>query len=548
MLEMKHIDGVLLKKMYLVAANSLEKNKEMVDALNVFPVPDGDTGTNMSLTIQSAIRKIKDMESTDVDEIASSVAKGSLMGARGNSGVILSQLFRGFANGLKGHEEIDTKVIADAFKAGSDTAYKAVMKPTEGTILTVARECAEKALEISKIESDIVTFLKEVIKHGEVTLDRTPEMLDVLKQAGVVDAGGQGFIFILKGALKALTSDDEFLYEDVKSTESKAYLEQNIEEGDIEFGYCTEFIINNTTADAEDFKTEVSALGDSLFAVGGEDIIKVHIHTNNPGTVLQKALKFGELIDIKIDNMRYEHRSKMQYTEEADEQSTVSQIQEETRKYSFIAVGMGKGIADVFSDLKVDYVIAGGQTMNPSTEDILNAIENVKGENIIILPNNSNIIMAATQAKEISDRNVEVIPTKTIPQGVAALVAFDNEYDIKKNSDNMKEAILLVKTGQVTFSVRDTVINDVEIKKDNIIGINDGNIVSVGEEVEEVSIDLIKKLVDEDSYLITIFYGEDVTEEEAQKLADVIEAEAEDCDVEIVYGGQPLYYYIFSIE
>jgi hypothetical protein len=544
MLKIEYIDSSLLRKMFYSAAKSLERNKKTVDALNVFPVPDGDTGTNMSLTMQSAIKQIKNLKSDDIGEIATAASNGSLMGARGNSGVILSQLLRGFAKGLKGKEKLDTVIIANAFKMGSDTAYKAVMKPIEGTILTVARECAEKAVELSKKEKDIKIFLEKVIQHGEVTLNKTPEMLDVLKQAGVVDAGGKGLIFILKGALEGLLCSNETVNEEESDIiDNKAA--KSIDEEDIKFGYCTEFIINNTKAEANKLREDLSSYGDSILCVGGDNIIKVHIHTNNPGEVLNKALALGELIDIKIDNMRYQHRSKV--LDDKQEEVT-TEIHEETKKYSFIAVGMGDGIKNVFKELNVDYVIAGGQTMNPSTEDILNAINKVKGENIIILPNNSNIILAATQAKELSDRKIEVVPAKTIPQGIAALMAFDEELDITENVNNMKEAINRVKTGQVTFAVRDTVINDIEIKKNNIIGIHNGEIVSVGEDVKEVSVKLIKEIVDEDNFLITIFYGEDITEEEANELAASIEEVAEDCDIEVVYGGQPLYYYIFSVE
>lgn len=544
MLKIEYIDSSLLRKMFYSAAKSLERNKKTVDALNVFPVPDGDTGTNMSLTMQSAMKQIKNLKSDDIGEIASAASNGSLMGARGNSGVILSQLLRGFAKGLKGKEKLDTVIIANAFKMGSDTAYKAVMKPIEGTILTVARECAEKAIELSKQEKDIKIFLEKVIQHGEVTLNKTPEMLDVLKQAGVVDAGGKGLIFILKGALEGLLCSNETVFEE-ESDIIDNKVSKSIDEEDIKFGYCTEFIINNTKAEANKLREDLSSYGDSILCVGGDNIIKVHIHTNNPGEVLNKALALGELIDIKIDNMRYQHRSKI--LDDKQEEVT-TEIHEETKKYSFIAVGMGDGIKNVFKELNVDYVIAGGQTMNPSTEDILNAINKVKGENIIILPNNSNIILAATQAKELSDRNIEVVPTKTIPQGIAALMAFDEELDITENVNNMKEAINGVKTGQVTFAVRDTVINDIEIKKDNIIGIHNGEIVAVGEDVKEVSVNLIKEIVDEDNFLITIFYGEDITEEEANELAASLEEVAEDCDIEVVYGGQPLYYYIFSVE
>jgi len=539
----EYIDGVLLKKMFIGAANSLERNKELVNALNVFPVPDGDTGTNMSLTMQSAVKQIRNLESNDIDRVATAVSNGSLMGARGNSGVILSQLFRGFAKGLKGIERLDTKTMALAFKLGSDTAYKAVMKPIEGTILTVARECAEKAIELSKTENDIVAFLEGVIHHGDITLQKTPDMLAVLKQAGVVDAGGKGLLTIYVGVLEAITGKEEILLETTKPQETITHLDSDIYNGEIAFGYCTEFIINNTSAKVEKFRDEISEFGDSLLVVGGENIIKVHVHTNNPGGVLERALALGELIDIKIDNMRYQHRSNLV-------ENVVKDIHKDKveKKYSLITVAMGEGISNVFKDLGVDYVIAGGQTMNPSTEDILKAIDEVHGEDIIVLPNNSNIILAATQAKELSDRSVQVLSTKTIPQGIAALLAFDEEIDVNGNIENMEEAIKAIKTGQITFAVRDTIINDIEIKKGNIIGISEGDIKSVGSTVQEVALDLVKNIITDENELITVFYGEEVKEEDANELASLIENELKDCDVEVIYGGQPLYYYIFSVE
>lgn len=544
-MKIEYLDGKLLKKLFFGAANCLEKNKEAINALNVFPVPDGDTGTNMSLTMQSAIKQIRLQNSDDIDQIANAASNGSLMGARGNSGVILSQLFRGFAKGLKGLERITTEDIATAFKLGADTAYKAVMKPIEGTILTVARECAEKAMSISKDEKDIVEFLKTVIKHGDITLNKTPDMLPVLKQAGVVDAGGKGLIYILLGALEVLTGKEEVFYEEIKSTgeENVAYNEAT---EDITFGYCTEFIINNSSVESSYFRDEISDFGDSMLVVGGDNIVKVHIHTNSPGEVLNKAMKYGELIDIKIDNMRYQHRNTI-----TDSKSTTVVEEAESvekKKYSFITISMGEGLTNVFKDLNVDHIIAGGQTMNPSTEDILNAIEKVNGENIIILPNNSNIILAATQAKELSSKNVEVLPTKSIPQGIAALIAFDEDLCLQDNIENMKNSILSVKTGQVTFSVRDTVMDGKEINKDDIMGIFDGKIAVIGNNVQEVAFNLVEDMLSDEDGLVTIFYGADLTEEKANILASKIEEKHEELDVEVVYGGQPLYYYLISIE
>ncbi|RKD34757.1 dihydroxyacetone kinase [Thermohalobacter berrensis] len=531
--------------MIIGGANYLEKNKTVVDDLNVFPVPDGDTGTNMALTMQSAARQVKKSNANNIEDIAKAASKGSLMGARGNSGVILSQLFRGLAQGLTGIEKANTKDIARAFKMASDTAYKAVMKPIEGTILTVARECAEKAEELAKEENDIKIFLEEVIKHGDETLKKTPEMLDALKQAGVVDAGGKGLLYILIGALKAVTFDDDEFFDELDEylkadEETKEYTE----EADIKFGYCTEFIINSKNGDIEKLKDELTKFGDSMLVIGDEEHIKVHIHTNNPGEVLEKGLKIGELTNIKIDNMRYQHKSKV-----VDEKHVQQNQEDEMKKYSIITVAMGEGIKNVFKDLRVDYVISGGQTMNPSTEDILKAVENVKGENIIILPNNSNIILAAKQAKELSNRNIEVVPTKTIPQGVTALLSFDEDLDLDENIENMEEAIKEVKTGEVTFAVRDTTINGKEIKKDDVIGISEGEIKSIGNDIREVSMDLLRNIIDEDENdLITIFYGEDISKEKAEELGELLEEEMEECDIEVVYGGQPLYYYIFSVE
>lgn len=545
-MKIEYLDGALLKRAFIGSTNYLEKNKEEVNALNVFPVPDGDTGTNMSLTMQSAMKQVLNIEDSNVSKVAVAASNGSLMGARGNSGVILSQLFRGFSDGLKGFDKVDTKIIALAFKQAADTAYKAVMKPTEGTILTVAKECAKKAIELSKQEYDIVTFLKEVIEYGEIVLDKTPDMLPVLKEAGVVDAGGKGLLVILNGAFKAITTDGELIFESPTIGKSKVIsMDKTIDTSNIKFGYCTEFIVNNTNENVEKFRNELSKYGDSLMVVGGDNFIKVHVHTNNPGIVLEKAIGIGELNDIKIDNMRFQHRSLVLSDDKDNNKNKTNKID---KKYSFITVAIGEGIENVFKDLNVDFVIPGGQTMNPSTEDILNAVEQVSGENIIILPNNGNIVLAAEQAKELSERKIYVFPTKTIPQGIAALLAFDQDSSIEENLENMKNAIENVKTGQVTFAVRDTEFNGKKIKKDNIIGICKGEIKSIGRDIQEVSLDLLKNMVGDDSGLITIFYGNNIDEESANKLADLAQNEFEDCDIEVVYGGQPLYYYIFSIE
>ncbi|WP_352404313.1 DAK2 domain-containing protein [Sporanaerobacter acetigenes] len=550
-MKIQFVDGILLKKAFIGAANFLEQSKEEVNALNVFPVPDGDTGTNMSLTFQSAMKEILNLNEYSVEKVAMAASNGSLMGARGNSGVILSQLFRGLANGLKGKEKADAKELAKAFKLASDTAYKAVMKPTEGTILTVARECAEAAITLSKNEKDIVIFLDKVIQQGNIALNKTPDMLPVLKEAGVVDAGGKGLMVILAGAFKALTTNGEIKYETVASKKSEdTHFKKELSTGEIKFGYCTEFIVKNTKEDVENFKQELSKYGDSLLVVGGNDLIKVHVHTNNPGLVLEKGLSIGELHDIKIDNMRVQHRNLL-VEEDCDcIDNKVINLNEkkEKKKYSFITVAMGDGIASVFKDLNVDFIIPGGQTMNPSTEDILNGIKEVEGEDIIILPNNGNIVLAAEQAQKMSERKVHVFPTKSIPEGISALLAFNAEVNVEENLDNMKSAVQNVKTGQVTYAVRNTEINGTKISKDDIIGICKGDIKSSGKDIQETSLELLKKMVDEDTELITIFYGNTIEEKEANKFGELAEKEFKDCDIEVIYGGQPIYYYIFSVE
>ena len=541
----ENIDGIMLKQAFIGATNFLDKNKEEVNTLNVFPVPDGDTGTNMSLTMKASVKQILDLKEDSAGKIAMAASQGSLMGARGNSGVILSQLFRGFASGLKDKEKFNTKDLARAFKLASDTAYKAVMKPTEGTILTVARGCADYALSICEKEKDIALFMEKVVEEGNKVLNRTPEMLPVLKQAGVVDAGGKGLMYVLVGALNGITGKDDFKLEDYKEKQVIAKpLVQDIDTSDIKYGYCTEFMINTDNQEIDRFREQMAAFGDSLLVVGGEGLIKVHVHTNNPGQVLEKALLLGELNDIKIDNMRYQHR----HIVANDEDFKNEKKEGPKKKYGIITVSIGEGLDTVFKELNVDYIISGGQTMNPSTEDILNAIAEVDGENIIMLPNNGNIVLAAEQAKELSDKNVYVFPTKTIPEGVSALLSFDVNLDVRENLKNMEEAISYVKTAQVTYAVRDTEYNDIKIKKDNIIGIQKDDIISVGDNIEDVSFELVKNLVGEDSSLITMFYGEDIKEEEAMKLSRRIEEEFEDYDIEVVFGGQPIYYYIFSIE
>ncbi|WP_192930197.1 DAK2 domain-containing protein [Alkaliphilus pronyensis] len=534
----EYIDDQRLRDMIIEGANSLEKNKQIINSLNVFPVPDGDTGTNMSLTIQSAVKEVKKCTSTSIEDIANALANGSLMGARGNSGVILSQLFRGFAKGIKGKKRLSTVDLAKALKSGSDTAYKAVMKPVEGTILTVARESAEKAIEIAKEEKNIVIFLEKVIQQSEDALSRTPEMLKVLKDAGVVDSGGKGLVYIYIGALGALTgnitkTDD---YEVVKAT-----VEHEIEDIDnIKFSYCTEFIINSRNANIDALKDTFTPYGDSLLVVGNENLVKVHIHTNNPGEVMEKSLKVGYLSDIKIDNMKLQYRQ--------DNEEALKSVPKIKKKHGMVTVTMGDGLTKIFKDFGVDHVIEGGQTMNPSTEDFVKALDEIEAETIFILPNNSNIIMAANQAKSISSKNIIVIPTKTVPQGIAALLSFNMELSDKDNEEEMNEAIKHVTTGQITYAVRDTNYNDVEISTGDILGIGNSEIKSVGKNKREVSLALLDKLVTDEHEMITVFYGKEIGEDEANSLVEELESTYPNCDIEVYYGGQPLYYYIFSIE
>lgn len=540
--EYTYIDQQILKEMIIAGAQSLEKNKQTVDALNVFPVPDGDTGTNMSLTMQSAIKEIKDKQINSLEEVANLAAHGSLMGARGNSGVILSQLLRGFAKGLKGKEKVNTRDLAKALKMASDTAYKAVMKPVEGTILTVARESAEEALIIARKEKNIANFLEKVILKGDETLRRTPDMLKVLKEAGVVDSGGKGLLYIYLGAFEVITGK-KLETDDVK-VPHKTIDEVEYVEGDIEFGYCTEFIVDagRNNPDLDQLRNTIKNYGDSMLVVGSDNIIKVHIHTNNPGEVIEQGLKLGYLRDIKIDNMRLQHRN------ENFMENDKYLPKEPHKKYGFITVAKGTGLSDIFKDFGIDHVIEGGQTMNPSTEDFLKAIDTIDAETIFILPNNSNIIMASNQAKEVSKKDIVVIPTKSIPQGIASLMAFNLENTPKENEELMKEAIKTVKTGEVTYAVRDTSYNDIAIKKGNILGIGEDGIQSVGKDIHKTSLELLSNMVTEDNEMITIFYGEDVEEKEAKELSDKLEEVFPECDIELYYGGQPLYYYIFSVE
>lgn len=528
-------DKYLLRKVFLGAYLNLEKNKEMINSLNVFPVPDGDTGTNMTLTMKAAIKDIELDENLDNKEVLSNVSRGSLMGARGNSGVILSQIIRGISKVLLDVDVITIEDIAKALKSGSDMAYKAVMKPVEGTILTVARACGDKAIEIHKDYDNKLEFLEAVVDWGKEILEKTPEMLPILKEAGVVDSGGKGYLIILEGVVKVFKGEilDFKTLENISVSKS-TLLKQELLEEDIEHGYCTEFFIFNPKDTLENIRDRISKLGDSVVAVGDLSTIKLHLHTNNPGRALEIAVEYGEVDGIKIDNMR------MQVT---NKKTT-------NKKYEIISVSTGEGINKVFEGLNVDYIINGGQTMNPSTEDILSKIEKSNAENIIVLPNNSNIILSANQAKEISQNKekVFVIPTKSIQEGITSLLSFDGEIDIEENISNMSDAIENVKTGEVTYSVKDTILDGKELKKDDILGIYGKKIYSVGNNIEKITLDLIDNMIDENSEIITLFYGKDVSTEDGEKLLKKVEEKYSNLDKELISGGQPLYYYLISVE
>ena len=537
------IDGKKFRDMFVSGANNLQNNKDLVDKLNVFPVPDGDTGTNMSLTISYAIKELAKVQNDNVTDIGKALSKGSLMGARGNSGVILSQIIRGIAKSVEGKENLNVVDLANAFKNGSDTAYKAVIKPIEGTILTVVRESGEYAENIAQEDMDMIEFLELVVEKANESLNKTPELLKALKEAGVVDSGGKGLVLIYEGMLSSLKGNNIELVEGGISSDTNVSVEQNISTEDIKYQYCTEFILETNKVDDLTVRERFMKYGDSLAVVGDEGVIKVHVHTNDPGLAIQEALSYGQLLTIKVENMKLQHENKV-----LKEAAQTEEVHVEEKEYGFIATSMGDGLAQIFRDFGVDHIIEGGQTMNPSTEDFMKAIEKLNAKNIIILPNNSNIIMAANQAKELSDKNIVVIPTKNVPQAFAALVTFDGDADIAENEANMMEALSTVKSGQVTYAVRDTVINDVEVKEGNIIGIAEGKLLSAGDKVDEITTDLIEKLVDEDSAIITLFYGEDTSKEDAQAIRDALEENFEDVDVELHYGGQPLYYYLISVE
>ena len=547
------INAELCVKMFLAGAKNLEANKEWINELNVFPVPDGDTGTNMTLTIMSAAKEVAGLETVNMETLAKAISSGSLRGARGNSGVILSQLLRGFTKGIRDTSEIDVITITEAFQKAVATAYKAVMKPKEGTILTVAKGFADKATELALTENvEMEELLATSLKYAEEVLAKTPEMLPVLKEAGVVDSGGQGLIQVLKGAFDAyLGKEVDYTIEKPESTGEPAQADTRTE-ADIKFGYCTEFIImtKKPMQQAEElkFKAFLESIGDSIVVVADEEIVKVHVHTNDPGVAITRALTYGELSRMKIDNMREEHREKLIKDAEKQAAAQAKPVMPH-KEVGFISVSIGDGIGEIFKGLGVDYLIEGGQTMNPSTEDMLNAIAEVNADTIFIFPNNKNIILAANQAQALTeDKKIVVIPTKTVPQGIAAIISFDPTASAEENEENMKEALSVVKTGQITYAVRDTHIDDKEIKEGNIMGIGDDSILAVGEDIAEITKETIDLMTDEETELISVYYGEDISEEDANALGTELQEKYPDCEVEVYAGGQPIYYYVVSVE
>ena len=565
-MEITSINSKLLARMFLAGAKNLDSKKDWINELNVFPVPDGDTGTNMTMTIMSAAKEVSSLTNPTMAELAKAISSGSLRGARGNSGVILSQLFRGFCKVIKEYDEIDVTILCEACQKAVETAYKAVMKPKEGTILTVAKGAAEKALELSDETEDVVTFVEEVIKQAEYVLDQTPEMLPVLKQAGVVDSGGQGLVQVLKGAYDALIGKEiDYTIEGAPTGAAPAKISAETE-AEIKFGYCTEFIIvlNAPMSDNEEhaYKAFLESIGDSIVVVADDEIVKTHVHTNDPGLALQKALTFGSLSKIKIDNMREEHQEKLikdsqklAAQQKAEEEAyEAAQADEKTnnmpaKEMGFVSVSIGEGMNEVFRGLGVDYLIEGGQTMNPSTEDMLNAIEHVNAKTVFILPNNKNIIMAANQAVDlVEDKQIIVIPTKTIPQGITALVNYIPDHSAEENKEQMMAEIENVKTGQVTYAVRDTEIDGKTLKQNDFMGIGDKSILSVGTDLRATTLEMVDAMVDEDSAIVSIYFGSDSDEDSANELAAAIEEKYPDVEVEVNDGGQPIYYYVISVE
>ncbi len=557
-MEINSINAVVLAKMFLNGAKNLESKKEWINELNVFPVPDGDTGTNMTMTIMAAAKEVSALENPDMPSIAKAISSGSLRGARGNSGVILSQLFRGFTKVIGKESQVTVPILSAAIQKAVETAYKAVMKPKEGTILTVARGAADKAAELAEETDDLVYFLDEVIKEAELVLKKTPDMLPVLKQAGVVDSGGQGLVVVLQGAYDALLGR-EIDYKIEASTGSEVRKISKETEAEIKFGYCTEFIIvlNQALTDKEErkYKSFLESIGDSIVVVADDEIVKTHVHTNDPGLAIQEALTHGSLSRIKIDNMREEHQERLIKdaqkiaAQQAQDEAPQPETDGPRKEIGFIAVSAGSGLGEVFKGLGADYMIEGGQTMNPSTEDILNAVGRVNADHVFVLPNNKNIILAANQAAALcEDKEIHVIPTKTIPQGITALINFIPEQTAEENASRMMEEIKNVKTGQVTYAVRDTVIDDKEIKQDDYMGIGDKTILSVGRELDQVTLEMAESMIDGESAIVSIYYGEEVSEEAAEAIAQQILEKHEDLEVEVQYGGQPIYYYLVSVE
>lgn len=557
-MEITSINTEILSKMFLAGANNLDAKKEWINELNVFPVPDGDTGTNMSMTIMSAAREVSNLTNPSMKELSKAISSGSLRGARGNSGVILSQLFRGFCKVIAGYDEVDVAVLCDAFQKAVETAYKAVMKPKEGTILTVAKGAADKALELAEETDDLVYFCDEIIKHADYVLSQTPEMLPVLKQAGVVDSGGQGLMQVLKGAYDALLGKEvDYEIEDAGNGSGVVKISAETEK-EIKFGYCTEFIIvlNRPLSEQEEheYKAYLESIGDSIVVVADDEIVKTHVHTNDPGLAIQKALTHGSLSKIKIDNMREEHQEKLikdaeKLAEKQKEEEAAPKVDEPRKDMGFISVSIGEGMNEIFRGLGVDYIIEGGQTMNPSTEDMLSAIDHVNADHIFILPNNKNIIMAANQAASlVEDKEIIVLPTKTIPQGIVAMVNYIPDYSAEENKETMLSEIDNVKTGQVTYAVRDTEIDGKVIKQNDFMGIGDKEILSVGTDLKATTLEMIDAMVDEDSAIVSIYYGTESNEADAEAIGAVIGAKYPDVEIEVNNGGQPIYYYVISVE
>lgn len=553
---MNYIDAEMLKKAFLAGAKGLEANKEWINELNVFPVPDGDTGTNMTMTILSAAREVATIEKPTMESLAKAISSGSLRGARGNSGVILSQLFRGFTKEIKNVDVITTTTLANAFNRGTETAYKAVMKPKEGTILTVAKGMADKASELVSQTEDIIEFVQKVIEHGDYVLSQTPEMLPILKEAGVVDSGGQGLMQVLKGCLDGLMGKElDLSVEGAKAPQAPLQTGSAAGDFDIKFGYCTEFIVNIEKAynqkTEHEFKSYLESIGDSIVVVSDDDMVKVHVHTNDPGLAIQKALTYGSLSRMKIDNMREEHQERLIKDAEklAKEQKEEEKAREPRKTYGFIAVSIGEGMSGIFKGIGADYLIEGGQTMNPSTEDMLNAIDRVNADTIYILPNNKNIILAAEQARSlVKDKKIVVVPSKTVPQGITAIINFAPDLSSEENLDLMIQEMGRVKSGQITYAVRNTSIDGMEISEGDIMGIGDSGMLAVGKDVEDVALKTLRAMVDEESELISIYYGEDIKEDEAGSLYAKAQEEFAGCEIELHNGGQPIYYYMISVE